>query len=270
MFLNILIINNLICQQYNMKTKQTLFSKISNNVFLIITIFTLTLIWINYYIHNLTTSILASTIIIICVCIVIYSYKYITQKKAKSINLINNEKDILKNHMIFSSNWENFQTISSVFALNEATPTNEKNHYTTPEKDIFILLNSENISKESIENCLKNREHNKLDIYCTNCSEVPLIDNLEINIITFDEIFEKIHSSNNQPFQYYRLLKTPKLRLSSILRIILSKDRSRGYLGFGILVMISSLFSPFHNYYIIIGTMLLLLAIYSRFNKHFN
>lgn len=252
-----------------MNTK-TRFSKISNSIFLFITVLVTTFIWLNYYLHNFRLSLL-SAVIICAVAIIIYAiFQYYSYNKSKANMTANQTRETLKNYLQYSTHTQNLKTILQLFDL-DITKTIDTNHYLTNEQDIYIYFDRESLTPEDINKIIKNRQRDNITVFTFSKIQLnQLPDCISITIIDLSVIFQNFtNNSLQQNINIYNI-KKPKFSLKHYLCIILSKERSRHYFHFGLLLIFTSLFTPYHIYYIVSGTILLLLSIYSRFNTKFN
>lgn len=254
-----------------MKTNQTHLSRISNNIFIIFAIFSLIFIWLNYYLRNLTLSLYSSIVIVLFFCVIYYPIKFRINKKnnSKQNTLLNKEN--LKTQLLFNKISENIELISKAFNLVDLTPTQDNNHFlANNSEDIFLIFNKEMITEEDITSAIKNRENDNVTIFCISATKFVELNSLTIKIIELRDIYKKLDEKKIKIYNNINIKKSTKLRAFDYFCIILCKERSRGYLGFGLLLIFSSLFTIYHTYYIVIGTVLILLSIYTRFNKRFN
>lgn len=252
--------------------KQTYFSKISNTIFIISIMFILSFVWINFYLRNLRKSLLCSILITVCFCITLLPIKHLINKiKLKKINSLNN-KDYFKTQLLLGNDNQSITTICKAYNLTNLSQTGERNHLVDNVNNIdyfFIFYNLTSIEKTIVE-LIKNHLYNKIIVFSIDNLSFPTISNLEIKNINHNELYEKLNSQNINLDYNIKINKKPKLSLKTILCTVLNHSRSKAYFSFGFLLIFSSLFTPFSTYYIIIGTFLLILALYSRYNKRFN
>lgn len=249
-----------------METKTTIFSKISNFLFLILIIFCLTFLWINYYIKSIKLSFI-SAILICSAFIIIYqpTKQFINKKKSKKnkeLNDFNNFKlqisyckytdiiDILKDYL----NIKNYKQIS------------ENHFFINQTYDLFFYDNNSNI-----KDIFRQRKSSNIKIFAF--SEIKLdikANNIDIEIINLDTLYKINNIANYNIPNIINIKKTNKYSLKDIFCIVLCKEKSKSYFWLGLLILFSSLLTPFNSYYIIYSTILFFLAIFSRFNPFFN
>ena len=254
-----------------MNQNKTIISKISNNIFLLLTILILSFIWINYYIRNLYVSLMSAIIVLAFFCIIYYPIRIFLNRKKTSSKYSTLQKTDLKTQLLLGTYLENIKLISKIFSLGILTQTENNNHYiSSNNEDIFLLFNSENITEQDIIQSVKLRKSDFVKVFCINTPSFPRIKNLQISVYDLDKILDEINKNNLTIDKNVVLEKTAKLSLKDYLCIIFCNKRSKGYFCFGFLLLFSSLFTPYHTYYIIIGTIMLIVSIFSRFNKIFN
>lgn len=252
-----------------MNTK-TYFSKISNAIFLIFSILILSFIWLNYYLRNFKISLISSILITSVLSIGYFIFQTIKTKSSKSKLLNSKIKENIASSLIYSTHKDNIDLICELFDI-VCLKVIDNHHIISQNADIFIFFEKEQLEQENLVAFLKNRQTNTLQIFCINsCNPNLDLKGIKIEIFTIDDITPKAVTQNNAILHYECFEKKPKLKLKNYLCIILNKDRSKGYFSFGILLLVSSLFTIYHTYYIVMGTILLLLSIYSKFNSRFN
>ena len=253
--------------------KQSKFSKISNLIFLTATTFIISFIWINYYIKSIKYSFISSLIISLCFFTIYLVFKYYQNRIYSNTLDINKKTENLKFYLLYSNYKEIKHTISSAYKLNDLISTKDLNHYIDSKykKDIYFIFNKETIDKEDIISVYKTRIYNDIEIFCIDqISEYPLIEDININCHNLLDIKSKIIENDVNIINTIQLKKTAKPTIKSILCIIFNKSKSKQYFFWGLTLIIISGFTAFYVYYNIIGSILLLLSLYSRFNKKFN
>ena len=265
-----LITKSQFCQYFNMNTQKTYLSKISNILFIIFNLFLITFIWLNYYLRNFKLSVTSTIVIVICFCIIYFPIKH----KKNKLKSFSKEKQILKEqfqlNLLLGKTQDNITFLCNIFNIQNTDTTKHEYHLATKDSDYFFILNKEMLSDNDIITTLKSRMTNNITIFCINSQPFQKIKDINIKIIKVDEIFNQFTNSNNSNLEEIKIEKKPKIRGKDYLGVIFNKNRARGYLTFGSLLLLSSIFTPYNTYYIITGTILLLASIFSRFNKSFN
>ena len=251
---------------------QSKFSKFSNLIFLTFSTFIIAFVWLNKYLSSLRLSIISSIIISLFFFVTYlvfkhYQNKIYTQKNNKKLSI-----EELKTHLLFTNNNNLFELLKNIFDFKDTIKL-DNNHYldTLSNCDIYLMLNKEMLEYEDYINIYKNRINDNLKVFCINSpSNHPELENTNISFVDLLEINKILIDSNTQINNYAKYKNKPKLKLKDILSIVLKKNKSRHYFFYGLLILATSIFTPYYIYYTIIGTILILLSLYSRFNSRFN
>ena len=136
--------------------------------------------------------------------------------------------------------------------------------------DLFICL-QENISPNDIQSIYQNRETNEIIIVCLSKFDLLYnIENMNVTFLDLQSLYLFYQENNINTLLCVNQIKKPKYRIKDIFCIVLNKEKSKSYFWLGIVLLFSSLFTPFSTYYIVVSTILFLLSLFSRFNKIFN
>lgn len=253
------------------ENNSTHISKISNILFLIISIFCLFFLWCNYYIKDLRLSLISSIIVIVAFLIIYLPIYYIKQIKTSNTKLKSKEIKQLIDNLTYSQDSEILSIFLSILDKSNIINIKSNKHIITNNEDIFLLFDHTTQIEQDFYGLLKSRDTNKIKVYCiSKPNNIPNITNTQISFIEINEIYQ-LFKQNNIYFKENIIIPSKtKFNLTLILNSTLNRSKSRSYLTFGILLLFSSLFTPFSNYYIIMSTILILLSIISRFNCKFN
>ncbi len=255
-----------------MEKTQTNLSKVSNLIFSTIITFVLAFVWTNFYLSNYKTALISAIIISIAEIIIYLVIKHfqriLTNKKHDSIQKLEN----LRVQLMYSENNEILKTLSTPFKLSNLTQLTS-NHYIDAEngQDVYLFFDKIQLSEEDVIYAYKNSYFKNIIIFCIiKKIQILELEDHTLKVIDLENINKKLFETKTEFNTKIKIKKTPKLRAKDLLRIILSKDKSKKYFSFGSLLLISSIFTPYYIYYIIIGTSLLLVSLYARFNKTYN
>lgn len=255
-----------------MNTKVTKLSKISNILFLSISFFFLSFLWINYYIKSLKKSFIYSLISSLIFFVIILFFNFKKDKKSIDISNKSKHKDYIKIQLLYSNSDKIMKFLIKLYNLENYTLISNNHLYSkNNNSDKFIVFKTEAINQSELENIYKESISQNIEIYCfDDPKNIIELENYNIKFITFNEIYKDCEENNHFPDFSINIKKSTKYRLKDILCVVFCKAKSKSYLWIGILLMFSSLFTPYNIYYIIMSTLLLLMAIYSRFNKRYN
>ncbi len=251
---------------------QSKFSKISNLIFLTFCAFIIAFIWINNYISNIKLALLSSIIIALFFFISYLVFKHFqnkiyTQNYTQKLNL-----EDLKTHLLFSNEQEIIKLIKTIFNFSNILKI-DKSHYidSNTNIDIFLMFEKEILSYDDYIYIYKNRINNHLKIFCiSSLNNYPELENTTIEVFNILQINKNLQNNNDKIINPVKFKNKPKLRVKDILCVALNRSKSRNYFLFGLLILFTSIFTPYYIYYTFIGTLLLLLSLYSRFNSRFN
>lgn len=254
-----------------MNIKQTYLSRISNTLFLIGIVFFINLIWINYYLKNINKSIISSIIISLTFCLVFFIIKKIaTNKKRNKINASSNIEN-LKKQLLFGKDNKIITHLCKAFEIIDLTSINNNHFVDNKNKiDYYFMFFTPIINENDMVYIIKNAEYKNIKVFCIDTPQFPSITNYTIEVFDTKKISKKLKEQNIFIDNYINIQKKPKLSINDVMCVVFNRKQSKQYFLFGIMLIFTSLFSPYIIYYNIVGTLLLLLSLYSRFNKKFN
>ena len=251
---------------------QTKFSKLSNLIFLTFTTFVISFVWLNNYISSLRLALISSIIISLFFFISYLVFKHYQNKIYTQKYNNKSQLEELKIYLSYCNNTEIIELIKSTYQFDNLKIISNY-HYLDLDKnaDIYLLFEKETLTNEDFTKIYKNRITNNLNVFCINyLPNYPKLENTTLEVFNLLDINEKLISNNIKLNNSAKLKIKPKLMAKDILCITLNRSKSRNYFLFGILILFSSIFTPYYIYYTVIGTLLLLLSLYSRFNNKFN
>ncbi len=245
-----------------------------------ILIFSLTFIWVRYFIHALWLSILLSCLITMVLDIFI---RFITKRRNNKSNMKIKEKEEAENMFLSLATSSNYMT----FFLNLSK---KENPNATKKKNYIILENPENktlfypfmsaneLSKDDIAKIIILANKEKAGKIVITCGEInkeafSFSKSLNIPIILLDKF-----STYNDLYKYYDIFpkitltyqKSKKLAFKEMLAYSFNKSRTKGYFLSAIVLLISTFFIRMNIYYTIMASLLLIFALISFFNPYFN
>lgn len=257
-------------------------SKIIDNIFLIVSVFLLSFLWIRFYSHNkFITLIIASSItIIICSCV-----HFIVSKKTKmqtatkkQANLVQN----LSNFFMLTSKIQVLAIFQKAILSRKCACEQQKGVlvfgefallpiFSKPRCDDYDILTgikkikTLNLQEKKLIICAKNFTQEAKNFAGTlTTQQVLLLDEFE----TYNMFFKPINYivSTNAPKSKPNFRQ--KLRKLSF--VMFSKQRFKGYVLSAIVLIIGSYFMRYNIYYLVMSSILILLSIFCYFNKLFN
>lgn len=253
-----------------MEYKVTKFSKISNILFVTFSIFLITFVWIEYYTHSIKKAITLSPIVTIS--FILISYPILKYFKSKSLVKSNHikDKDQLKLNLLMGKSEVVNDYLLKIFNLILKQKLSSNLFILEDNSLVLFYFEKPQFEQDTLNEILRNYLQNKITIFCLSYAQLVYPSNTQINLINLDKISTQISSSSLKFPVNIELKSKPKFSLKDIFCIILKKDKSSKYLYASMLLIFTSLITPYSIYYIAFSTMLLLLSIYSRFNTKFN
>lgn len=245
-----------------MNSKTTYFSKISNHLFIYLVIFSVCFVWVNYYSHNMAKSIIIASMIAIAFATIYIPIRLNISKKQKNKNIETANKENIRNQFIYGNLDYNISYLLSLYNIDANKIS--ANHYMGKDSSDIIFLLDEN---SDIDSNIKYCNSNNITIFTISGTTSFIHTNKEINIVEYNDIYQKIVSLSTPPIIMIKSKKSRKYSVKDLLCIIFNKDNSHHYLKAGIITLILSLFTLYPIYYITIGTLLIVLSIISRFYK---
>ncbi len=252
-----------------METKITKFSQISNKIFLIVSVYLLSFVWIEYKLHSIKNALLLTIPITLFTLLILFYISKIRSAKKGQISLQEKNKEHLFNQLMWGKEDTINKFILSEFGYENLTKTNF-NHYENKDLSIYFKFDKEILDNYELASIIRSETKSSVIIFCLNSNVTILPEGKEICIIDFNKLYQIIGVNIGDIPTNVNIKKKPKYRLKDILCIALNKSRSKGYFMSSILLIFLSLFTPYNIYYIVACSILLLLAIYSRFNIKFN
>ena len=254
-----------------MEVKKTTFSEISNTLFIIFVLFLISFLWCNFYIRNLKNSLICSIIIILGFSIFYIPHKIKKHKKSKSC-LENIEKDsYYKAQLLLSDNKDILNFITKLYNYKNIEHITDNHIIVNENLDIYIAYSENALTNDDIYNIYKNSKCTEIKVFTnTKPNQTIKILGKQLEFIDYQSLLSKCKETKTFFDNNINVEKKQKYKLKDTLCIVLGKERSKSYLLSGLLILFSSMFTPYNVYYVIISTILLALSVFSKFNTLFN
>ena len=257
---------------------KTIYKAISK-IFRLFIIFLISLIWCRYFIKNFTISIILTILLTILIDIIL---TFIFYTKNKKINLKNSEINKAQNYcnkFIFSEKSYTINFFYNLFAKKFKTTKTTK--YIIIENNnskcvIYPIFKLEDLSTEDLVNAYNTtKKHNPqkliLCVNKANSNVINIANMLDVKTIILDKFqtYQSIYKEfDTYPEEY--LIKTEKTTIKSLLEYGLNKKRTKGYLLASLILLFSSMIVKYNLYYLIVSSILLVLALFSFINPKYN
>ena len=249
-----------------------------DKLFITVCVFLIMFAWINFYIRSLWITLCLSVIFSISLVYVLF---FILNKK--------NEKKLCKSHQIDSvnSSFFNFRMLNRQEKLNflkdlyannyDIELKNGKLEYLKDGKKHLLILASP-ISRLDNENFLDliEQHHNCkadcIDIICGDSlvdTNKNILKNKQIFIVDKFKLFSMCEQNNLFPKNENLNVSASKVNFKQILQSFFVPSKSKPYFMCGLILIFSSIILPFHVYYLIFGSILLLFSLACKMLQYF-
>ena len=270
------IVNN-----FCMKTR--LLSKILDNIFLILSVFGISFLWIRYNEHNIWLILFFSSLITFVVCTIFHMIASYKQKKNKISSDENKKVANLTTHLMFQSKSDTIKDFEKALSSRSLSYKKYANYlvyndmliypifYKTNVDDssilqVIISLKSKSVVPKTLIICSKNFTSDAKQL-CDSFSEynISLYDEKMTYQVFFKPVEIEFKTMTTKPKK-----KSKKEKFWNLVSIAFNRQRFKGYFFSSIVLIIASYFMRYNLYYLITSSILILFAIFSYFNKPFN
>ncbi|MBR7090867.1 MAG: hypothetical protein IKC79_00260 [Clostridia bacterium] len=247
------------------------YSRFVDYFFITIGIIILTFCWIRFYTRNATLSLILAIVLGISLGYLAY---FVHSRRLHQHNISSRLHRNIQS-LEFQLSFASHDTLTEYFhyLLSSQYPsiTTSTTHLVADHHIIFYPHFSSIVDAQIIRqivSALPNYTH--INIIGSQFSKdatalCQSIRNIRINLLTTRQFLDKFHLLDKFTIPNIIDVTQPKLSLRQILSGILDRKKSKTYLILGLLLLFYSFFIPYKIYYLIFGTLLLLLAIFSRF-----
>lgn len=241
-----------------------------DKLFITISTFLIVYAWINFYIRDLFITFIFSLIFTFALVYVLFYFvgkketkKHISKKKIEDINL---------NFLAFklSSKIDKLNLLYSILKINHnPLIKDEKIIFSNNEKTYTYIMATEftKIDQNELLNILDRTDFNTdyLYIVCNSFSSninTKIFKNREIHFIDKEKLYTDYFEKNNLYPDCSNINTTiNKLNLVQILKLFFLPHKAKSYFICGLILIFSSIVLPYHVYYLIFGSVLMLFAI---------
>ena len=245
-----------------------------DKIFVSVAIFLIVFAWINFYVKDLWVTFATSLIFSFAIVFLLYYFLGKRQEKQaltkKEINEMN--KCFLAFRLMKKSKQLNLikHLIFAEYNLNEGNilSTNKKLSFKDGEKNHLVILATDilKITDNDLINLLNENYDAKYDCFDIFCNEVAVINaellkDKKITFINHKTLYEKLKTYNLCPDTENLSPSATKFRFKDFAKTMFLPNKARSYFLCGLILIFSSIIIPYHFYYIIFGSMLMLFAI---------
>ncbi len=258
---------------------KTKLSDIIDCILITLFVFILLFSWIKFYTKNIILSILIG---IFATFLLIFIYFFVKSKKIKKTELSKKQKQLAQNCALQLS----FSTQKSTINYFEKLLNN--NYNITKHTNFLILKNNnQKILFAPLFNTEKIKNTNLAQLYAIakekNCSILIIsgiqadeevknlslkIKNIKIEIWDCFTTYNKLIKDKNLLPDETVDTSISKLNIKQILKYAFDRKRMKNYLLFGLILIISSFFVYYKIYYLIFGTIMIIIALLTIILPH--
>ncbi len=241
-----------------------------DKLFISTAVFLIVFAWINFYIRNLWTTFILSIIFSGALLFVIF---YISDKKKSKISQSKSENEKFNKYILafrLTPKQKKYQLLYEILKNRyETTLTNNLLIYKKDNKRHLVIIATyiEKLSDNDIINLIDEYlidEIDCLDIICNQniSTRKNFLNNLEINIIDSEKLYtDYFIASNTYPNLENLNQNISKTSFKTIIKNMFIPERAKSYFFCGLILIFSSIILPYHYYYLIFGSTLLLFSI---------
>ena len=242
-----------------------------DKIFISVAIFLIIYAWINFYIRNLWTTFFLSLIFTFAVLFILF---YFTEKKQNKLSLNKKNVDDMNKYFLafrLSAKTKKIELLEKILSKTTKTQVqNEKLYFFSKDKKNLAIL-STHIDKMTQSNLIELLDQNyeeDVDDFYIFCNEInpnvntKIFTNKTIHLIDKQTLYKDYFLKYNIFPDDSNLAKgITKLKFIDILKGMFTPNKARSYFFCGLILIFSSIILPYHIYYLIFGSMLLLFSI---------
>jgi len=251
------------------------FINLIDKLFISISVFLIIFAWINFYTRNLWLSFILGLIFSFA-CIFIFSY-FLGKRKEKLVLTKQQNNKINVSFLAFRilTLKEQLDFLKNILKHQNAEIKNEILVYENENKKVAIILacNHNKFCENdflSIVQQTKCLDVSHFEIVCENSENfnTKILKNKTYSIVTKQEFVKRFFEKYNTfPPQDSIDTSTIKPKFADILNRMFLPHKTKTYFYCGLILIFSSIIIPYHAYYIVFGSMLMLFAIVCRVKK---
>lgn len=259
---------------------QTKISVFLNEVFKYVVVFFLLFAWINFYYHHFIASVMIAVLLSAIICYFLTTIYYKKQNKTITSNQDRKKMKELSTQFIFNDLSENLNFFNEVFKRkNIETKLGKYNLILYPNTAHAILFlpyfSLERISESIIVNTYKQltETNTKKALICCNQANsqakqlASSLKNAEIVIYEENDIYvHLLKPLNFYPDKKIMFKENKNMNVKLFLNMLVNKRNTKHYFYGGILLLFTSLFIGFGNYYLIFSSVLFILSLLSFYS----
>lgn len=271
------------------------FSFFCDFIFYAFLIFSISFIWLRYFIHNDITLYLLAFLITISLSLIL---ALIFRKKVNKFKLTKKEKKLKQNYLnylLFLDNKETTNLVKQFYkdrvikscsnylivAKENLNLVKDKRKYIKNSEKIIIFydFSINNLSKNSVISFVKksiNLNIKSIEILSINFDKecfsfAKKIKGFTINLIDFDKLYsEKLKNYEINVSEKLVYEEKNKYTFKELLQIAFNKKKTKTYSLTGLIFLFGAIFFRYNIYYLVFTSIMFIFALISYFNKAYN
>lgn len=249
-----------------------------DKVFITVAVFLIVYAWINFFVRNLWTTFVLSLIFTSALIFLLFYFS--NKKQEKKSNQKNKEKEVNEKFLTFRLMNKKQQLNLLCEIINKDTICTQKKDYLTFCKEgkkhqLVVASHIEKLNQFELENLLQDLEKDT-QILIVICNEIlnnlntKILNNLEIKFVMKNELFNDYFCKQNiYPDCSNLKVEKSKIKFVDLIKNFFIPNKAKSYFFCGLVLIFSSIILPFHVYYLIFGSVLLVFSIICKLQPIF-
>jgi len=242
-----------------------------DKLFISCSIFLIIYAWINFYLRNLWVTFILS-IIFTSASLFVFFYT-INRKNNKKLISAKEKEKINNNFFTFQLTplKQKLELLKNILSNDYTTSIKNKTIFYTKNNTVHQIIfatHIEIITTNNLINLLDEHMENNSDVIEIICNNIDpkvnrnLFTNKKIEFITKEKLHKEFFLKYNiYPDSSKINLTNNKLKFTDILKNLFAAKKAKGYFFSGAILIFSSIILPYHFYYLIVGSTLLLFSL---------
>ncbi len=250
-----------------------------DKIFITVSIFLIIYSWIIFFIKNLWLTFILSLIFSFASVFILFYFleRRRTQRTIKNTKLKDIEEKFLS-FLLMSKN-EKLNFLKSVAEADcECKKINDYLlcYYEGKTTQILLATDTEKLNQFELikQVSLKEKNVNELKIICCEYEQnlnTKILTDLDIKILSKEELYDEFFSvSDTLKIPQNLNTKNQKKKLKEIAKNFFTPRKAKLYFCWGLIMIFSSIILPFHTYYLIFGSTLLIISVICKLMPIFN
>ena len=249
-----------------------------DKVFITVSIFLVIYAWINFFIRDLWSTFVLSLIFTSACVFLLF---YFLQKKQEQKNVNKNYLDDIEEKFLafrLMSKTDKLKLLTNIILKQHKCEIKKGNLLFEKENKTYQILLATHIEKLTqfeLINLLQNLEKSVdvLLVFCCDAEtnlKTKILKNIQIEIVAKKKIYDEYFLHYNT-FPDCSNLQTPKekIKLKEIAKNFFVPRKAKSYFLCGLVLIFSSIILPYHTYYLIFGSILLIFSIICKLQPIF-